>query len=494
MVILSLAAILLQATTEEGFYPVTTIETPPEVVLEVGGLALLPEDQLLICTRRGQIWRVENAYTSDGKGARFQLWIDGLQEPLGLLAHEGWIYTVQRGELSRLRDSDGDGSADELETIADPWEISGNYHEYAFGPVWGPGRKLWLTLNRPFGEEPFGSVDWRGFALAIDPVDGSWEPIACGLRSPAGIGTSPEGDVFYTDNQGEWCGTSKLAHLEPGDFHGHPWGIESTKLPEWKHGVVSMPPDRTLMPLVKQTVPSFKLPAVWFPYDEMGRSPAGFVWDTEGRFGPFFQGHVFVGDQYDASLIRVTLERVNGRWQGACYPFRMGLFSGVTRVCWGADGSLLVGMTNRGWGSRGQGTFGLQRVIWSGKTPFELREMRAVPGGFELEFTSALDPALAADPAHYRLRSYTYELHEEYGSAKMDERELALAAVAADGKRVRLSVPELRAGYVHQVDLGPLRSAAGEPLLHDRAYYTLVEIPGVATPAPGTPGADAGAR
>lgn len=479
MVILALLSSLVQHASEAEAYPVTSIAVPESIVFEVGGIAVLNGERVLVATRRGEIWLLDHVYSSDGTGVTFQKWCDGLQEPLGLLVDGDWVYTVQRGELSRLRDRDGDGRADELETIADPWRISGNYHEYAFGPVWGPDKRLWLTLNRPFGDEPFGSVPWRGFALAIDPASGAWEPICAGLRSPCGIEAAPWGDVFYTDNQGEWCGASKLSHLEPGDFHGHPWGIESTKLPEWKHAAVPMPPDKTLMPLVKASVPSFKLPAVWFPYDEMGRSPAGFVWDTEGRFGPFFKGHIFVGDQFDASLIRVTLEQVNGRWQGACYPFRMGLASGVTRVCWGADGSLLVGMTNRGWGSRGQDTQGLQRVKWSGKTPFELREMRAAAGGFELEFTAPIDAKSAADPASYRLSSYTYELHEEYGSAKMDEREPAFVPTVVDATHVRLAVEGLRSGYVHELHYEGLRSAAGEPPLHERAYYTLVEMPGV---------------
>lgn len=470
------------APDEADFYPVVTVEVPQRIVLEVGGIALFPDGRPLICTRRGQIWLIDGAYASDGKGTVFNLWADGLQEPLGLLVQtfgeRPVVYTVQRGELTLLYDRLGAGRADVFETLADPWRISGNYHEYAFGPVRGPDGRLWLTLNRPFGEEPFGHVPWRGFALAIDPASGAWEPVCAGLRSPCGIEAAPWGDVFYTDNQGEWCGASKLAHLKPGSFHGHPWGIESTKLPEWKHGAVPMPPDKTLMPLVKEKVPSFALPAVWFPYDEMGRSPAGFVWDTEGRFGPHFKGHVFVGDQFDASLIRVTLEQIDGRWQGACYPFRMGLASGVTRVCWGADGSLLVGMTNRGWGSRGEDTQGLQRVQWTGKTPFELREMRAASGGFELEFTAPIDAKSAADAASYRMASYTYELHEEYGSPKMDERPLTVVPTMLDPQRVRLAVDGLRSGYVHELHYEGLRSAAGGAPLHDRAYYTLVELAG----------------
>lgn len=470
----------LQSAQEADFYPIVGVETPANVVLEVGGITTYGDKSVLVCTRRGEVWLLENAYSADGKNVVFKKWFDGLQEPLGLLAKDGWIYTVQRGELSRLRDVDNDGRADELETIADPWEISGNYHEYAFGPTLGGDGRLWVTLNRPFGDEPFRHAKWRGFAMAIDPKTGEHEVIAAGLRSPAGVEAAPSGDVFYTDNQGEWNGASKLSHIEKGDFHGHPWGIDSTKLPEWKYGEIPMPPDKVLMPEVRKVLPRFKLPAVWFPYDEMGRSPAGFVWDTDGRFGPHFKDHVFVGDQYDASLIRVTLEKINGRWQGACYPFRMGLDSGVTRVAWGTDRSLFVGLTNRGWGSRGQGTFGLQRVTWSGKTPFELREMRAIAGGFELEFTAAVDAKLAADPATYRMSSYTYELHEEYGSEKMDEQPLAPVPTLVDPTHVRLAVEGLRSGYVHELHYVVLKAADGATPLHTRAYYTLVELPSAA--------------
>jgi hypothetical protein len=134
-------------------------------------------------------------------------------------------------------------------------------------------------------------------------------------------------------------------------------------------------------------------------------------------------------------------------------------------------------MTNRGRGSRGQGTYGLQRVKWSGRTPFELAEMRAVPGGFELEFTLPIDASLAADPATWRMSSYTYELHEEYGSAKMDEQALVPVPSVLDATRVRLALDRLRAGYVHELHYEALRDAGGAAPLHDRAYYTLVEVP-----------------
>ncbi len=477
---LSVLAATMQgaSASEADFYRIVTVGVPKEIVLEVSGLAFLPDGKLLAATRRGDVWTLDRPLAPEGKGIAFGKFTDGLQEPLGLLLHDGWIWCAQRGELSRMRDVDGDGRVDELETVCDDWRISGNYHEYTFGPVLGGDGALWMTTNKPFGDEPFGRVDWRGWAISVD-AGGRMTPRACGLRSPSGIGTSPEGVVFYSDNQGEWCGTSKLAALEDGDFHGHPHGLFSARRPEWRFGHPGDPPDGKPIPEVARAMPSLRLPAVWFPYDEMGRSASGFVWDTTGgTFGPF-AGQVFIGDQYSSEVMRVSLEKVRGRWQGACHPFVRGLACGIVRLAFAPDGSLFAGLTNRGWPSVGPKGEGLQRILWTGKTPFEVHTMSARADGFELRFTEPVDAASAADAASYAMESWTYRLHSDYGSPKIDEAKPAIVAaeVSGDGATVHLRVDGLREGYVHALRLPGVRSRAGAPLLHPVAYYTLNAIP-----------------
>ena len=125
------------------------VALPKDAILEVGGLA--PRgDELFVATRRGEIWRLQNAYSDAPKCTK---WAEGLQEPLGLVDHDGWLWCSQRGELSKMRDRDGDGRMDELVTVSSGWPISGNYHEYCFGPALAPDG-MWLTLNKPFGDEP----------------------------------------------------------------------------------------------------------------------------------------------------------------------------------------------------------------------------------------------------------------------------------------------------------------------------------------------------
>ncbi len=463
---------------ESDYYKIETFTPPEDVVLEISGMTFLKDGRLMVSTRLGDVFVVENAQGAP-EDARFYRWASGLSHPLGLLEHDGWIYTAQRAELTRMKDSDGDGRADVFETVSDQWEISGNYHEYNFGPVMDKEGYMWVTLNKPFGGEPYGFANWRGWAVRIDPRSGKMFPMSAGLRSPAGVEVSPWGDVFYTDNQGEWCNASKLSHLEFGDFHGHPHGLPTKKIAGAPFDQIPEPKSGTFMKDLHKDLPQFKMPAVWFPYDKMGKSPSGLKWDlTGGKFGPFAD-QIFVGDQHHSWVMRVDLEKVDGHWQGACFPFRDGFQSGIIRLCFSPDGSLFSGMSNAGWGSRGNSPWGLQRVRWTGKIPFEIQTMRAKPDGFELTFTQPVDAAAAGNIANYAMESYTYRLESRYGGPEDDKENVTIesATVSPDKIKVRLKLKNPRAGYVHELQLKNIKSQNGVEMLHPVGYYTLVNIP-----------------
>jgi len=485
MALLIAGSVGLAAPSEDDYYRIISFPIPKNMVLEVSGLHQLKDGRMLVASRRGEIYIVENAF-SEPAVPRYKKWAFGLSQPLGLLGHDGWIYAAQRGELTRMKDSNKDDVADVFETVSDAWAISGNYHEYAFGPRMGKDGKLWVTLNKPFGGEPYGRAHWRGWAVRIDPKTGKLESMCNGLRSPAGVENSPEGEMFYTDNQGEWCNASKLAHLEYGDFHGHPHGLPTVNLPEAtvKEPKPGSVPSGQYMKDLHKTIRNFKMPAVWFPYNKMGKSPSGMVWDTsKGKFGPF-AGQLFVADQNFAWVMRVSLEKIDGHWQGACFRFREGFQCGLIRIEMANDPktgtpTMFAGGSNRGWGGRGNKPYNLERVVWTGKVPFEVHHMAARPDGFELTFTKPVDKAAAGSVASYTMESYTYKLEGRYGGPEADKAkvEIQSAKVAADAKSVRLIVKPLRAGYVHELHMNGVKASNGDPLLHPEAYYTLVNIP-----------------
>ena len=462
----------------DGFYDIVTLPVPDGLKLEVSGLATLPDGRLAAAIRKGEVWLVENPLDVSGESVRYHIFASGLHEPLGLAFHDDSLFVAQRAELTRLRDTDGDDLADEYLTVATGWGVTGNYHEYAYGPQFDDDGNMWMTLNATLGRGPYTDNAWRGWSIKIAP-DGEWHPVSGGLRSPCGIGKSPDGAVFAADHQGNWVPTNALVHLRPGVFHGHADALAHTTRPGATFAHVGQVPQNIPYPEALQKIPALRPPAIWFPYRKMGQGVTDVLCDTtQGRFGPF-AGQFFVGDFTTSAVFRVFLEQVNGEYQGACFPFLEGFQCAALRLEFASDGSLFVGETNRGWNSLGTRSYGLERVIWSGRTPFELLSMSARPDGFELEFTAAVDPATAARPGSYAMSSYTYLYRSAYGSPEIETAPLKIreARPSTDGRRVHLVVDGLREGYVHELHFDGVGGARGERLERRRAYYTLNRIP-----------------
>jgi azurin len=465
--------------TEKDFYSLQTVAIPQDVKLEVGGIAVLPDGRIAAATRRGEIWIIENAY---GNGQpHFTRFASGLHETLGLAYKEGAFYCTQRGELTKIEDTNGDGKADSFTPIT-LFDLSGNYHEYAYGPVFDKKGDMYVTLNVAWVGYGDGLGKWHGWLLKIKE-NGSFEPVATGLRSPAGFTVNSNNDVFYAENQGDWVGSGRVTHLEKGDFAGNAGGLNWTKEPEsplklTKDDLKQVDDGRPMHEAAK-TIKELKLPAVWFPHTLMGISTADIIEDeTGGSFGPF-GGQYFVADQGHSKIMRMSLEKINGKYQGACYPFYEGFASGLLRLRWGLDGSLFAGMTSRGWASTGKAEYALQRLVWNGATPFEMKNISALPDGLEIEFTLPAEAADLGDASHYEVNSFTYKYQHQYGSPIIHNRVRKIVGIvpSKDGKKVKLVLDSLIEGHIHEIRINNIVSQEKQPLLHDFAYYTMNNIP-----------------
>lgn len=490
-----------ESPKEDDFFKIMKVPAPEGTILEVGGLCTLPNGTLAVTTRRGDIFMVENP---TGQHPFFRKFASGLHEVLGAAWKDGALYVVQRGELTKLVDTNMDGKADVFETIY-AWPLSGNYHEYSFGPKIAPDGSFFVTLNLGFPPDwwhPKSFVPYRGWALNIKE-DGTVTPWAAGLRSPCGI-SMIDGELWYSDNQGDWVGSGSIMPIKKGAFMGHPSSLVWTGLPNSplkltseqffaknnpriefdKNGQPVKPQDIVNEKFktefeAKKEIPELQLPAVWLPHGILGISNSEIVKIPEGAFGPF-AGQLLICDQGQSMVDRVFLEKVNGEYQGAAWAFRSGFQSGIVRLAWLPDGSLATGETNRGWGSAGEATMGLQRLVWNNKVPFEMRAIRAMPDGFEIEFTKQVDRKVAEDIASYSVESYIYKYHGVYGSPPVNTEKCPIAGVkvSADGLKARLIVNNLRKYYIHTITLAAIRDKENYfNLVHPTAYYTLNNIP-----------------
>ena len=465
------------AERESRYYTISSVPIPDSIPLEVGGLAFNDKGQLAVATRHGKIWLIDHPQS---RHPVYTLFASGLHEALGLAFYKGAYYTAQRGELTRITDENHDGKADLFQTVY-AWPLSGNYHEYSYGPLILPDGSMIVTLNLGWTTHMESLAKWRGWMLKIFP-DGRMVPFATGMRSPAGFGLDASGHLFYAENQGDWIGSGWITQVDKGDFTGHPQGLKWATEPASPihHLRFSMFPDSlgTMFGFAK-THPEMKLPSVWFPQGIMGTSTSGLINIDPGDFGPFHD-QMLVGDEGQSKIMRVFLEKVDGKYQGACFPFREGFSSGVLRLLWGPGPVLYVGMTSRGWPSEGGASYGLERLTWTGKVPFEMNTIRAQHDGFLITFTRPVNRALAGNKDAYQITGFTYYYHSAYGSPIIHKQSCPVtgAEVSGDGLSVRLHVDGLREGYIHEIRIHGITSAGGEKPLHDFAYYTLNAIPG----------------
>lgn len=459
---------------EREYYPIVNIPLPKDTVIEAGAFAVLPDRRVAVGTRRGEIYLIDGV-DAPKPNPKFHRFATGLDEIFGLAWHEDALRVTQSCELTRVRDSNGDGVADRFDTLSDAWGYA-NYHEYAFGSKLDARGNQFIALG--LSASYYSHALHRGFIMKVAP-DGKTTAFASGLRSPGGIGFDEHDALFYVESQGPWNCSCSLKAVAPQSFHGHPASFHWYNLAPELGPQPEMPTSGTRIATERKRIPQLTPYAVIFPYVRMGRSITAFsVNRTGGKFGPF-ENQMFLGDYTLSILMRATTEQVNGVWQGACYPFREGLSTGILNVEFTPGGKLLCGGTNRGWPVRGVKPFALERVQWSGKMPFEINRITIKPDGFKITFTKPVDQSTGSASESYALSAFTHPYHNAYGGPEVDRQKPVVKAVslAEDGLSATISLEKLERGFVYEFDLARLRSRDQDALLHRHAYYTVNEIP-----------------
>ena len=469
-------------------FALSKVEMPAGVDDQVGGLAFLEDGRLAVALHRGEVFIRQ----ADGAWKQFA---EGLHEPLGLLPDgKGALLVMQRPELTRLEDTDGDGKADRYRTLFDGFGLTGNYHEFAFGPARGPDGALYIALNLAsagdgvFKElrgtwsdigkatrEQMDAANKKGFSLAgrmysrvpyrgcilrvADDGRGAAELYATGFRSPDGIGFDDHGHLLVNDNQGDWRGSSPLQIVTKGSFNGHPASLIWTK--GWNQGDPLALPVPELEKLRTQ-------PGGVFVHADLANSP------TQPAVFPkawgALAGQVVFGEMNAARLVRFVGEDIGGVHQGAMIPFldTKTLRNGNHRLAFAPDGALHVGKTHLSWA----GNNGIVRIEAPKSLPPLIETVHLTPTGFEVRFTAAIAKA-SLEPA---LRSFRYKYHSTYGSPKVDELALESAwSLSADGKVLTLPIKDLREGFVHEIKLAGAKTVDGRDLLGPIAYYQVVK-------------------
>ena len=441
----------------EGLHPSLRLQTihPYDFKPRVGGMDFLPDGKLVISTwdSLGAVYTLEGVQTGDTSQITVKRIAAGLAEPLGLKVVDGDIYVLQKQELTRLVDHDEDGITDEYHSICNSWGATTDFHEFSYGLEYKDGyfyAGLGLAMRLMSHELQLPD---RGTIIKI-AEDGSFEKIMTGLRQTNGIGFGPDGELFVTENQGQWVPACKVIHVQEGQFHGCQFGTG-----DLYSGLEITPP------------------AVWLPQDEIGNSPGQPVLVRKG----LYKGQLLHGEITHGGLKRVFLEKVNGSYQGAAFRFTQGLEAGIIRSVWGPDDALYIGGVgmNGNWGWKGK-QYGLQRLEFTDRITFEILEIQATPDGFDLTFTAPLAEGLGEKTEDYTVQQWWYKTTPRYGGDKMDLEILAIKKIrlSADRTQVHLEIQGRKENHVIYFRLDEhLESISGQSLWSGEAWYTLNEIP-----------------
>jgi hypothetical protein len=382
---------------------------------------------------KGEVFILEGMTDEDPDNNSVELFAEGFDGTLGLAVVDDEIYIRDRKNLKKLADENNDGWAEVIE-IGERYDAQG--HPSVFGLAFSERDDAFYTLC---GTSSPASIK----GVLVEDRQGNRTVFSGGLRNSNGIGQGPEGEIFGTDNQGEWLPANTLIHIQPEKFWGYGGGDHIDP------------------------------PAVYLPQGEAGLSPAEPIMVRKGQFA----GQMLIADMRLGNIVRTFMERLDGVYQGAAFLFSGGFEAGPNRLVWGPDGALYVGGVGAPWGTwywRINNLYGLQKIKENGQQVFEMLAVRSVPEGFEIEFTEPVSDD-AENLSHYQASMWWYQPTAAYGGPKMDLTDLNItsATVSGDRKKVTLHMDNLIENRVVNIKLLDFKSAEGKPSWTLETWYTL---------------------
>jgi len=409
---------------------------------------------------KGQVFRATDT-DADGVEDKLHVIAEGLAAPFGILGTNDGLLVAHKPEVLRIRgpavmNSEVSAAEQVAEVVATGWGYTEDYHDWTCGIVQDSQGRYYVGLGSDYTHKnrPASESRWRGQILRFDGR-GKVEPIATGLRYPTGLAMLPGDHLIVSDQQGVQNCFNELNWIQAGHRYGVP-----AKLDPRDAG----PADS----------PAVEIPHPWT------RSVNGLAVWPQIQDHPF-AGHL-VGAEYNGRfLLRASFQEIEGQLQGAVYPLSQpGTTNGPEEllgpmsVAFTPNGAMYVGsLHDSGW-LGGLNTGDIVRFVPEGPLPNGIREVRAIPGGFEIDFLHPIRAAKAQDLAQYQISGYTRIWGGEYATPDSGRHTPTIKKVTLKDKSrtaLTLEVEGLKPGYVYDLNIGNLGSE--KTWWPGNAHYTL---------------------
>lgn len=168
-------------------------------------------------------------FADEGKGQR-HVFYDQTHHTMDLeLGPDGWVYLAERDRILRIRDTDGDGKADEDQDIAVLESEAVYPHNGLSGIAWHPDGDLCFALGENFSQAwtltgtDGGSVTGTGEGgIFRCRADGSrLRRIAKGMWNPFGLCVRGDGEIFAAENDPGVRPPCRILHIVEGGDYGY---------------------------------------------------------------------------------------------------------------------------------------------------------------------------------------------------------------------------------------------------------------------------------
>lgn len=295
---------------------------------------------------------------------------DKLFAVMGVELVDDAVYVMNMPHLTRLRDTNGDGVADErTEVLSDlgppaPGFPGGFNDHIVSGVRLGLDGFLYISVGDkgiPHAHGTDGSeLTLRGGGVIRVRPDGSrLEIVATGLRNVLDVAMDDRGEMFTYDNTDDGLGWwTRLTHIVPGGYYGYPWDYK-------EH------PERMLPCMAEYG----------------GGSPCGGLVYREAAWPEEFRGNLFFCEWGKGMLRRFVLER-NGSTFGVKLADDFVTAGTVTPfkpfdVCESPDGRFLYisDWAYEGWTANQEAgrIWRLRRADDDGRVPSRMRALESDP-------------------------------------------------------------------------------------------------------------------
>lgn len=394
---------------------------PWNAQLRLTGFDFTPDGKAMaVCSWDGDVWLVRGL-DNLADGLTWQRIASGLFQPLGLKYRDGAIFVCCRDQIVKLHDLNGDGETDFSECFNNDHQVTEHFHEFAMGLQTDAAGNFYYAKS---GRHALPAlVPHHGTLLKVSRDGLRTEILATGFRAANGVCLNPDGTFFVTDQEGFWTPKNRINLVEKGGFYGNMWGYTD----------ITDASDRAM-----------KQPLCWIT-NAFDRSPAELLWVSSDKWASL-KGSLLNLSYGQGQIFVVPHEVVNGQAQGGMCALPLPAFpTGIMRGRFHPTDGQLYACGMFAWAGNRSQPGGFYRIRYTGQSADLPVGLKARPHGIEIAFTDSLDAATAADPNNYAIKVWGLKRSQNYGSKHIDEHPLpvAKAALAADGKTVRLDIPNL---------------------------------------------------